>query len=65
MFLMDLKLSLLFAFIGCGICERACSDYEGFISTSHRPGQQIPSFCELTTFFIATHLFLTIDVLHL
>ena len=33
------------AFLGCRICERACSDYEGFISTSHRPGQQILSLC--------------------
>jgi len=29
----------LFSLVGCGICERACSDHEGFISTSHRPGQ--------------------------
>ena len=43
-----------FAFIGCGICERACSDYEGFISTSHRPGQQIPSFEEVYNFLYST-----------
>lgn len=60
-FLMNLQ---VFVFIGCGICKRTCSDYEGFIGTSHRPGQHIPSFYkELIPFFIL--YLLKIDVLYI